>query len=111
MSNKVIFLWSFIVLLILSSIFVMGIYYKKREIYLETDKIVKEYLKDYIKEGQINIEKFNTYEVTSEELKNKGYFEEIKVNDMLCEFKAYIKNYILFNNYQIKYKCINEIIE
>lgn len=111
MSNKIIILWATIIIVIITSIFLIGKYHEKNYKYYETNKEVKLYLKRYIEEENIKIDNFNTIIIDSEELKDKKYFEEIKVNYATCEFVAKIKNYVIFKAYKIKYECINDIKE
>lgn len=111
MSNKVIVLWTTIIIIIITSIFLIGKYHEKNYKYYETNKEVKTYLKRYIDEENIKVDKFNTIIIDSKELREKKYIEEIEVNDATCEFIAKIKNYIIFKAYKIKYECTNNIIE
>lgn len=111
MSDKIIILWAGIIIFIITSIFLIGKYHEKNYEYYEANKEVKIYLKKYIDEENIKINKFNTLIIESKELKDMKYFEEIKINDATCEFIAKIKNYIVINSYKIKYECINDIKE
>lgn len=111
MSNKIIILWVTIIMIIISSIFLIGKYYEKNYKYYVTNKEVKSYLKKYMEKENVKITKFSSIIIDSKELKEKKYMEEIKVNDASCEFIAKIKNYIIFNTYNLKYECVNNITE
>lgn len=111
MSNRVIVLWGIVVTLLCMTIFIIGKNYEKNYKYMDANKEAKIYLKEYIKEEEIKIPFMGEYEIKSELLKNKEYYKEIKINKIPCTFVAYIKNYKIFKTYNIKYTCINEIIE
>lgn len=109
MNDRVIIIWGFLVVLIASSIMLLGNYYNKNYEYIETNKMVKEHLKEYIKKEKIKIPILSAVDISSEELKDKFYIEEIKMESSNCEFTSKVKNYIIFKTYKTDYKCTNEI--
>ena len=111
MSNKFMITWGILVILIVSVILIIGVYYEKNYEYIEASNKVKEVIKKYLKEEDININNLDSYNIQSNLLKEKGYLEEIKIKDNKCSFNAKIKNYFIYYDYDIKYNCVNEILE
>lgn len=111
MNDRIIIIWGFLVILIASSIMLLGNYYNKNSEYIETNKIIKEHLREYIKKEKIKIPFLSVVDIDSKELKDKFYIEEIKMGNSSCEFTSKVKNFLILKTYKTDYKCTNEIVE
>ena len=108
MNNKVIVLWGFVIVLLILVIYFIGVKRQSEIEYIKLKEEVKEATSKYID----NFDKDLPLEITTEELEEEGYIEELTLNDKICEADIEVSKKFLWKDYQIKFTCINkEIIE
>ncbi len=104
MNNKVIVFWGLIIILLVLTIYYIGVKHKNELKYISLKEDVKvatnKYINDYKKELPL--------EITTEELEEKGYIEELILDDKICEADIKVNKLLLWKNYEIKFTCINK---
>lgn len=103
MSNKILIIWTFLVVFILSTIYILGSYYLKNEEFIILKKEYKSEVKSYLKVN--NFYPDNKMVVESKELINNGFIEEIKLKEKKCNAQAIVTKIFLFYFYDIDLKC------
>ena len=101
MTNKTIVIWGLIVISIVSVITYFGININNNKNYINMENTLKEAVIKYIdyekKELPITI--------TSDELKELDYLNELKYDDKICSAKVYVKKIIFWKNYEMNFTC------
>lgn len=103
MSEKTIVLWGFLIVLLVGVIYFIGIKYEGEFKYINLKTEIKSAVKDYVKEEDIDL----PLEITTEELEEKGYIKELKLEDKVCAATIKVDKKFIFYNYDIKFECIN----
>lgn len=105
MSSKVLALWGGLIITILVFVSYIGITKKEELKFIESKNLVKAAVKEYISKEGVNI----PLEITTKELIEKDYLNEITVDGKNCNAIIKVtKKYILYN-YDIKFECINSV--
>lgn len=103
MSNKVIVLWGFIIVFLVCSVYFIGLKYEGEIKYINLKKEIKESVKEYINDNDIDL----PFSITSENLESEGYIGELKLDDKVCAADITVSKKFLFYSYDIKFTCIN----
>lgn len=103
MSEKTIFLWGFIIVLLVGVVYFVGIKYEGEIKYISLKNEVKSSVKEYIKKE----DKTLPLSVTTEELEEKGYIKELKLEDKVCAATINVDKKFIFYNFDINFECIN----
>lgn len=103
MSNKLIVLWGFIIVLLVCIIYFIGIKYEDEIKYVNLKNDVKESVKKYIDDNEVEL----PFSITTEELEEKGYIDELKLNEKICAADVKVSKKFLFYSFDIKFTCIN----
>jgi len=103
MSNKLIVLWGFIIVLLVSIVYFIGIKYQDEIKYVNLKNDVKEATKKYVEDNDLEL----PLSITTEELEEKGYIGELKLNEKICAADVKISKKLLFYSFDIKFTCVN----
>lgn len=104
MSNKTIIIWILLISVLVFIIGYIGITKKDELEYINLKNKVKEITKDYIHDN--NIDKF-PFTITTEELEEKDYLDELKLNNKVCAGDIKVTKKFVFYKYDIKFTCVN----
>ncbi len=104
MNKKVIVLWGVIVFILVIAIYIIGITKKEEIKYITLKNEVKTSVKEYIKDN--NIKKY-PLTITTEELEEKDYIGELKLENKICAADVTVTKKFIFYKYNIKFTCIN----
>lgn len=104
MSNKTFFTWGFLVMIFFFGIIIIYINNKDELKFTDAKKEIKQSVKQYIKDNNVEIENGYTYNVTSEALINNGYIKELIVDKKMCSYNVNVKKYIIFL-YDFDFNC------
>lgn len=103
MSNKLIMLWGFVIVLLVSLVYFIGIRYEDEIKYVNLKSDVKEAVKKYVEENDVSL----PFSITTETLEEEGYIDELKLNEKVCAADVIVKKKFLFYSFDIKFTCIN----
>ena len=103
MSNKVMIVWATLVTSILLGIYAFASYYKDELKYISLKEEVKSDVLNYIKEKNVKL----PLNITSEELEEKGYIKELRLDDKVCAADIRVDKKFMFYNYDIDFTCIS----
>ncbi len=103
MSNKVIAIWGTVVVLLVISIYVIGITHKEELKYITLKTEVKEKTKEYIEANDIKL----PVSITSEFLEELGYLDSLKLDNKLCAADINVKKKFVFTSYDIDFTCVS----
>ena len=103
MSNKLIVIWGSVIILLVGTVYFIGIKYKDELKYISLKEEVKDSVKEYIKRNDIKL----PLEITSEELEENNYIKELKLDDKICAADITVDKKFLFYNYDIEFTCID----
>lgn len=106
MSKKVIALWGFIVVALAAIIYIIGITKEEELKYISLKNDVREATKEYIKNNNI---KDYPFTITTEELEEKDYLGELKLENKLCAADITVTKKFILKKYKIEFTCINTI--
>lgn len=101
MSNKVIIVWGFIITMLVLIIYLLGIKYDDEKEYIGLKKEIKESALKYIEENNIEI----PFIISSNELIEKGYLDELKLDDKICISTVEVNKWMTFKSFNISLKC------
>lgn len=104
MNKKVIALWGFIIVALVIIIFIIGITKEEELKYISLKNDIREATKEYIENNNI---KDYPFTITTEELEEKDYLDELKLENKLCVADITVTKKIIFKKYNIKFTCIN----
>ena len=104
MNNKVIILWGLIIILLVLSIYYIGVKRENEIEYISLKEKVKLATNKYIKD----FDKDLPLEITTEILEEEGYIDELALNDKVCEADISVNKVLLWNKYEIHFTCINK---
>ena len=108
MNNKVIVMWGLVIVLLVLTIYYIGVKRQDEIEYIKLKEEVKEATSKYIDD----LDKDLPLEITTEELEEEGYIEELTLDDKICEADIKVSKKLFWKDYKIKFTCINkEIIE
>lgn len=105
MSNKIIILWTIIIFLLLSSIFLVGKYYLENKDYILLRQEFKRNVKTYIKENDLYPEVNEEVTINSKTLIENDLIKELKYDNKECEAKAKVSKKFIFYLYDVEFKC------
>ena len=97
MSNKIIVLWGFIIVMLVCTIYFIGIKYEN----LKTE--VKEATKKYVDDKDLDL----PFTITTEQLESEGYIKELRLDDKVCAADVVISKKFIFHTFDIKFTCVN----
>lgn len=103
MSTKTIVLWGFIIVLLIGLLYFIGIKYESEIKYINLKTEVKSSVKDYIKDNNLKV----PLTITTEELEEKYYIGELKLDDKVCAATISVDKRFIFYSYDIDFTCIN----
>lgn len=103
MNNKIIVVWGIIIIILVSIIYYIGITYRNEIKYISLKEEVKIAVKDYICSEKITKYPFK---ITTEELEEKGYLKELKLDNKLCAADIEVTKKV-FKSYDIEFTCVN----
>lgn len=104
MNEKIIALWGFIIILLVGIICFVGIHYEDEIEYIKLKEEVKDSVKKYIKSEDAPL----PLEITTEELEEKKYIKELKLDEKVCAADVKVKKvFWVFKSYDIDFTCIN----
>lgn len=100
--------WGMIVVGIFVLLTVFGFMYKnKSSVYKELEEKLVEAEKKYVDSSFLYPEEKKTQKITAEELISKGFMDELKVNDEICEGYAVVSHETTVFTYKGYVKCKN----
>lgn len=102
MSNKLIVVWGTVIILLVGTIYFIGVKYENELKYIALKNELKESVKEYISDNKVKL----PLEITSEELEEDEYIGELKVDNKLCAADIKVDKKFLFYNYDIDFTCI-----
>lgn len=103
MSNKIIVLWGFIIVILVCAIYFIGIKYENEIEYINLKTEVKEAVKKYIKDNDLVL----PITLTTEELESKGYIGELRIEEKVCAADVTVSKKFLFYSFDIDFTCVN----
>ncbi len=104
MNKKVIALWGFIIVALVIIIFIIGITKEEELKYISLKNDIREATNEYIENNNI---KDYPFTITTEELEEKDYLDELKLENKLCVADVTVTKKFIFKKYNIKLTCIN----
>ena len=102
MSNKIIILWGFIIISLVSIITYVGVTKKEEIKFINLKNELKVKVKKYIKDNDIEL----PFEITSEKLEEEGYISPLILDNKLCAADIKVTEKFIFKNYDVKFTCI-----
>ncbi|MCI8331142.1 MAG: hypothetical protein HFE04_03485 [Bacilli bacterium] len=102
MSNKLIIIWGSVIILLVGTIYFIGVKYEEELKYISKKNELKEVVKEYIKDNHTKL----PIKITTEELEEQEYIEEIKMEDKICAADIKVSKKLIFYDYDIEFTCI-----
>ncbi len=102
MSNKLIVVWGTVIILLVGTIYFIGVKYEEELKYISLKNELKDTLKEYIKDNDSKL----PLKITSEELEEQEYIGELKIDDKICAADIEVDKKFLFYDYNIEFTCI-----
>ena len=102
MSNKIIVLWGSLIIILVTVICYIAITKKEEIKFINLKQDLKENVRKYLKENDVEL----PFEITSEELEEKGYIEPLVLGNKLCAADIKVTKKIIFKKYDIQFTCI-----
>lgn len=103
MSNKIIVLWGFIIVMLVCAIYFIGIKYENEIKYINLKTEVKEATKKYVDDKDLDL----PFTITTEQLESEGYIKELRLDDKVCAADVVISKKFIFHTFDIKFTCVN----
>jgi len=111
MNNKVIVIWGFIIIALVTSIYLIGINKNKKEDYTEFKEILEIGLEDYLDDFDMWPNTGEVKEVILEDLLDKEYISSLAYNDRVCKGVIKVERVKSKYNYNYNIECIKKISE
>ncbi len=102
MSNKLIMIWGTIIILLVGTIYFIGVKYEEELKYISLKNELKESVKEYIADKKPKY----PLKITTEELEEEGYINELKIEDKICAADIKVEKTFLFRDYNIEFTCL-----
>lgn len=102
MSNKIIVLWGTVVTLLILTIYVIGVLHEEEIKYIKLKEEVKTSVNKYIEMEEVKL----PLEITTEELEEKEYIGELKLEDKICAADIKVDKKWIFKTFDIKFECV-----
>lgn len=104
MSKRIILIWGFLIVGLVLGIYIIAITNEEEIKYISKKNELKEVVKDYIEDNKITRFPFT---ITTEELEEKDYLKEVKVDDKTCAVDITVNKKFIFYSYKMKFTCIS----
>lgn len=102
MSNKLIIVWGSIIILLVGTIYFIGVRYEDELKYVSLKNELKGTVKEYIKDNNSKL----PLKLTTEELEEQGIIGELKIDDKICAADILVDKKFIFYDYDIEFTCI-----
>jgi len=103
MSNKIIIVWGLIIVSLVCAVYFIGIKYEEELKYVNLKNEVKESVKNYVEEKELDL----PLTVTTETLESEGFIGELKLGEKICAADVKVSKKWLFYSYDINFVCVN----
>jgi len=102
MSNKLIVVWGAVIILLVGTIYFIGVKYEDELKYISLKNELKSSVKKYIKDNDVKL----PFEISTEELEEQEYIGELKLDDKICAADIKVEKNFIFYDYNIDFTCI-----
>ncbi len=103
MSNKVILVWGGLVVVIISTILLLGYKFNGEIEYVKMKQSIRNSVYNYIGDNDVKF----PLEISTEKLEEENYLEEIRIGNKLCAADVVVNKKFVIYNYDISFTCVD----
>ncbi len=103
MSNKIIVLWGFIIVMLVCGVYFIGIKYESEIDYINLKNDVKSAAKRYVEDKDVSL----PFTISTEKLEGEGYIGELRLDEKVCAADVTVNKRFVFHTFDISFTCVN----